>query len=97
MVERGGPLWIAKLGTIAATELGVPVRIMAVPLAQLVGGRDLLAPVIEPSALFAESPRPQSVDKHALPVFGFWRLVHPTNLHLRCLRHQVPPSPPVSR
>ena len=32
MGERGGTLWIAELGAIAAGELGVPVGIMAVPL-----------------------------------------------------------------
>jgi hypothetical protein len=30
--QSGGPLWIAKLGAIAASEFGIPVEIMVVPL-----------------------------------------------------------------
>jgi hypothetical protein len=60
--ERGGALWIAELGAIAADEIGVPVRIMAVPLSQLCGGRDLLAPVVEMSPFLAEPPRPEPID-----------------------------------
>jgi hypothetical protein len=48
----------------------IAVEIMAVPLAQLVRPRDVLAPVVEVGLLFAEPPRPQPVDEHPLPVFG---------------------------
>src|SRR5512132_2698691 len=72
--QCGGPLEIAKLGAIAASELGIPVEIMAVRLAQLVRRRDVLAPVVEVGPLFAEPPRPQPVNEHPLPVVGLWRV-----------------------
>jgi len=83
MGERGGVLWITKLGAIAASELGIPVGFMAVPPSQLTGGRDLLAPLVQAGPLPAEAPRPQPVDEDPLPVFRLWWVVHPTNLHLR--------------
>jgi hypothetical protein len=98
--ERGGALWIAELRAIAARELGLPVGIVPVPFSQLGGGRDLFAPVIEAGPLFAEPPRPQSVDEHPLPVVGLWRVVHPTYLHMRCLGHQITRlviAPPLDR
>jgi hypothetical protein len=61
MGERGGALWIAELSTIAG-ELGVSVRIMALPHSQLCEGRDLPAPVVEASPLLAEPPRPEPID-----------------------------------
>jgi hypothetical protein len=57
--QRGGPLGIAKLGARPASELGIPVEIMTVPLAQLVRRRDVLAQVVEVGPLFAE-PRGHS-------------------------------------
>jgi hypothetical protein len=72
MVERGGAFWIAKLDAITAGELGVPVGIMAVPLSQLIGGRDFLAPLVEMRPLLAEASRPQPVDEDSLPVPRLW-------------------------
>jgi hypothetical protein len=85
--ERGGALWIAELGAIAARELGVPVGIVAVPFPQLGGGRDLFAPVVKAGPLLAETPRPEPVDEHSLPIIGLWRVVHPTDLRMHCPRH----------
>jgi hypothetical protein len=92
MGERRGALWIAELSAIAAREFGIPVGIMAVPLPQLGGGRDLLAPLVEADPLLAEPPRPEPVDQDPLPVLGLRRVVHPTKVHLRCLLHQVRPA-----
>ena len=61
---------MAELGAIAASELGVPVGIMAVPLSQLSGGRDLLAPVVEARPLLAEPSWPEPVDEHRSPSSG---------------------------
>src|SRR6185312_11587289 len=50
-----------------------------------------LAPLIETGTLLAEPARPQPVDEHPLAVAGFRRVVDPPDLHMRCMRHEVPP------
>jgi hypothetical protein len=57
-------------------ELLESLGLMAIPLAEILGGRDVLAPDTHSGVVLAYSPRPDSIDQHALAVVGADLVVH---------------------
>ena len=55
---------------VAAAEFGELGWVVAVPLAQLGGRRDVLGPQIQPGRVLADPPRPYPVDEHAGAIAG---------------------------
>ena len=58
------PAGVFQLRLVAAAEVREPVRVVAVPLAQLARRRDVLAPLVEGRLGLGQSPRPDMVDQH---------------------------------
>jgi methylated-DNA-[protein]-cysteine S-methyltransferase len=78
-----GPLRILQLGAIAGGELLEALGVVAVPLAQLRGRGDLLAPLVELGVLLAQPARPEAVDQDSPAVAGAGRVVDASDLD-RC-------------
>jgi len=75
-----GPLRILQLGAIARRELLEALRVVSVPPAQLVGGGDLLAPLVELGGVPAQSARPEAVDQDPPATLGLGWVVDAPDL-----------------
>jgi hypothetical protein len=63
-------LGIAEFDQVAATELGEPLRSVAVPAAQLRGRRDVLHPLVDVDRSLGQTAWLHPVDKHRDAVIG---------------------------
>ena len=66
-----------QFSLVARGEFVEPVGPMAVPLAQLLRRRDILAPDTHPRVIFAHSARPNAIDQDPLAVVGTGTFVDP--------------------
>ena len=60
--------WGGQLGSVSPGEFYEPVRIVAVPAAQLGAGSNLLGPLVQPSFGLLDPTGPQAVDEHTVSV-----------------------------
>ena len=61
-------LGFLKLDPVTDPEFRVALWIMAIPLAQLRGRSNLLAPFVEVGLLLAQPPRPEPIHQHTLAI-----------------------------
>jgi Major Facilitator Superfamily len=84
------PPGILQLPPVAAGEFLEAVRVVAVPLAQLVRRRDVFAPLIERRLGLGQPSRPDPVDQHPGAVARLRLLIHPAYPDCSS-RHRLPP------
>jgi len=66
MVDSIRRRWAPQLGSVAAGELGEPLRVVAVPAAQLRARRGVLEPLVEVGVGRFDTARPEPVDEDAI-------------------------------
>jgi hypothetical protein len=66
MVDSIGRRWAPQLGSVTAGELGKPLRVVAVPAAQLRARRRVLEPLVQVGVGRFDAARPEPVDEDAI-------------------------------
>src|SRR6476619_5171000 len=87
MREGFGPRRLGQLLLIAASELLEPFRSVVVPLAQLIGRRDLLAPFVQIRFFLGHPARPDPVHQHPGAVAAYPLVIYTAHLHCVGVSH----------
>jgi hypothetical protein len=74
-VERLGPYRLGKLRVIALLKLSPARGIVAKPLPEASTWAEIPGPGVEPELGLRPAPRPNPVDKHAMPIVRLWIVV----------------------
>src|SRR5207249_1518380 len=71
---------VGELRMVAPAEVVGPLRVVAVPAAQLRRRGELAGPALDVGAISGEPPGPEPVDQHPVPIAGLRLLVDALHL-----------------
>lgn len=84
---RDGGVVVLEFFLITTGEGVVLVSVVVIPFAQLVTGRNLFGPVVEPCVLLADTAWPQTINQHARAVVIVRVIVNALPLNVHGLAH----------